>query len=74
MSDRPEYDDGFHQAREVMVAEFETDYARWLLKTSGGNMSLASRIAKIDRTTVYRLFERAGVHRSQLTYAVSQPA
>ncbi len=62
----------FYAARERLVAEFEIHYLTQLLTHSRGNMSLAARVAGVDRTTLYRLMERHGLDRRVLTNAQSQ--
>lgn len=54
----------YHPAREQLLAQFETRYLSWLLNRAGGNMSEGARIAGVDRTTLYRLLERHGLHRT----------
>jgi hypothetical protein len=49
------------------VAEFEIQDLTWLVNRAGGNMSKAARIAGVDRTTLYRLMERHGLHRTRNT-------
>ena len=53
----------YHEAREEVIARFESAYVTTLLLRAGGNLSEAARIANIDRTTLYRLMERHGLHR-----------
>ncbi len=57
----------YHAARDRITAEFERRYLAWVVNRAGGNMSKAARIAGIDRTTVYRLMEKHGLHRNLLT-------
>ena len=58
-------EEGYHPARDRVVAEFEIQYLTWLVNRAGGNMSKAARIAGVDRTTLYRLMERHGLHRAR---------
>jgi DNA-binding NtrC family response regulator len=53
----------YHPARDRVIAEFEMEYLGDLLDRASGNMSEAARIAGVDRTTLYRLMERHGLHR-----------
>ena len=52
----------YYPARDQLVAEFDRAYLSRLVGRTGGNMSKAARIASIDRTTLYRLVERYGLH------------
>ena len=58
------FETSYHSARDRIIAQFETQYLTWLVNRAGGNMSKAARIAGVDRTTLYRLMERHGLHRS----------
>jgi DNA-binding NtrC family response regulator len=53
----------YRVARERLLAEFERRYLARLVKQAGRNMSKAARLAGVDRTTLYRLMERHGLHR-----------
>jgi len=53
----------YYDARDRLVAEFELRYLSQLVSQAGGNMSRAARAARVDRTTLYRLLERHGLHR-----------
>jgi DNA-binding NtrC family response regulator len=57
-------DETYHVARERLLAEFERRYLTRLVSQSGNNISRAARIAAVDRTTLYRLMERHGLHRT----------
>jgi DNA-binding NtrC family response regulator len=57
----------YYAARDRLVAEFELHYLTQLVTQSDGNMSRAARAAGVDRTTLYRLMERHGLHRKPLT-------
>jgi DNA-binding NtrC family response regulator len=56
----------YHQARDRVTAEFERRYLTWVLNRANGNVSKASRMAGIDRTTIYRLMERHGLMRDAI--------
>jgi DNA-binding NtrC family response regulator len=59
-------DEPYHTARDRVTAEFERQYLTWVVNRANGNMSKAARIAGIDRTTIYRLMEKHGLHRNAL--------
>ena len=59
-------DQGFHAARDRLIANFERRYLTWLVNRAGGNMSRAARIAGVDRTTLYRLMEKHGLQRETI--------
>lgn len=54
----------YHEARERVLALFETRYLTTLVGRTKGNMSGAARLAGVDRTTLYRLMERHGLQRT----------
>jgi DNA-binding NtrC family response regulator len=56
-------DDGYHAERERVLAQFELGYLSWLVERAGANMSKAAKMARVDRTTLYRLMERHRLHR-----------
>jgi len=56
----------YHQARELLLADFEKQYLRHVVKQAKGNLSDAARIAGVDRTTLYRLMEKHEVDRGEL--------
>jgi DNA-binding NtrC family response regulator len=58
-------DEPYHTAKDRVIAQFETEYLARLIQRAGGNMSKAARMAKVDRTTLYRLAEKHGVLRSE---------
>jgi DNA-binding NtrC family response regulator len=62
MLDRP-----FHEAKDLLVANFEREYVARLVSRAAGNMSQAARLARIDRTTLYRLMEKHSYRKSELT-------
>ncbi len=55
--------DAYHVAKDQVLAAFEKDYVTRLVARASGNMSRAARLASVDRTTLYRLFERHGFRR-----------
>ncbi len=57
---------GYHEARELILADFERAYLKHAVKQAGGNISNAARHAGVDRTTLYRLMEKHGTRRSKL--------
>ena len=48
----------FKQAKDELIADFERKYLAALLEVSGGNISRAARLAKMDRMYLYRLLQR----------------
>jgi len=57
--------DGYHRAKEQVLAAFEKEYVTRLVERASGNMSRAARLASVDRTTLYRLLERHGFRRDE---------
>jgi DNA-binding NtrC family response regulator len=62
--------DAYHDAKDKLVAHFEKEYLQRLVARAGGNMSRAARLANIDRTTLYRLMEKHGFRRDELSAAL----
>ena len=62
----PAIEASYHTARDRLLAQFERQYLEQLVVLAEGNMSRAARIAGVDRTTLYRLMERQGLHRKLL--------
>jgi transcriptional regulator with PAS, ATPase and Fis domain len=62
----------YYAARDRLVAEFELHYLTRLVTEARGNMSRAARAACVDRTTLYRLMERHGLHRTLWTSSESE--
>ena len=58
------FEEPYHDARERVLALFETRYLTTLVGRTKGNMSGAARLAGVDRTTLYRLMERHGLQRT----------
>jgi transcriptional regulator with PAS, ATPase and Fis domain len=59
-------DGSYHGVREKVLTDFEMSYLSWLIERARGNMSKAARIAGVDRTTLYRLMEKHGLHRDTI--------
>ncbi len=59
--------EAYHVAKDRLVAHFEKEYLSRLVVRAGGNMSKAARLASIDRTTLYRLMEKHGFRRDDLS-------
>ena len=58
-------DEAYHVAKDRIIAQFEKDYLTRLIARAGGNMSKAARLAKVDRTTLYRLMEKHSILREE---------
>jgi len=59
-------DESYYVAREKLLAKFDRHYLTRVVLRAGGNLSKAARIARVDRTTFYRLMERHGLQRNVL--------
>jgi DNA-binding NtrC family response regulator len=64
-------DHGFFECRDRLLNQFEYRYVQWLMTQTAGNLSKAARIAGMQRTTLYRLIEKHGLHR-QMTVLPSE--
>jgi DNA-binding NtrC family response regulator len=60
-------DDAYHPAKDKLLAYFEKEYLARLVVRAGGNMSRAARLARVDRTTLYRLMERHSFRRDDMS-------
>jgi two-component system response regulator GlrR len=52
---------GYRELRKRVLLRFESDFVARMLKAAGGNVSLAARLAKIDRKHLWRLIQRTGI-------------
>ena len=57
-------EDTYHNARNRVISQFEIHYLSWLIDRAEGNLAKAARMAGVERTTLYRMMERHGLHRS----------
>ncbi|HVH08855.1 MAG TPA: sigma-54 dependent transcriptional regulator [Gemmatimonadales bacterium] len=60
-------DGGYYAAREQLLSKFDRRFLSKVVIRAGGNLSKAARLARVDRTTFYRLLERYGLQRDSLT-------
>ena len=58
--------ESYYEARDRLLAKFDRRYLTRVVMRAGGNLSKAARMAKVDRTTFYRLMERHGLQRNLL--------
>ncbi len=65
--DQANSDETYYAAREKLLARFDRQYLTRVVLRAGGNLSKAARMARVDRTTFYRLMERHGLQRNLLT-------
>jgi DNA-binding NtrC family response regulator len=52
---------GYRDLRKRVLLRFESDFVSRMLKAADGNVSLAARLAKIDRKHLWRLIQRTGI-------------
>ena len=52
---------GYRVLRKRVLLQFEADFVTRVLKASSGNVSMAARLAKIDRKHLWRLIQRTGI-------------
>jgi DNA-binding NtrC family response regulator len=55
----------FKTAKERLLSSFERTYLQKLMAWAGGNVSRASRKAKLDRMYLHRLLQRYGIKRDE---------
>jgi DNA-binding NtrC family response regulator len=66
LPDEEPLDDSYYAVRDRLLARFDRRYLMRVIVRAGGNLSKAARLAKVDRTTFYRLMERHGLQREML--------
>ena len=59
-------DGGYYVARERLLERFDRRFLTHVVIRAWGNLSKAARMARVDRTTFYRLMERYGLQRDSL--------
>ena len=55
---------GYKELRKKVLMSFEIDYVWQILTEARGNLSLASRMARVDRKHLWRLLQRTGIRAS----------
>src|SRR5438132_1450602 len=65
--------DGYRATRERLLGRFERRFLQQLVTQADGNGSRAARIARVNRTTLYRLMERYGLQRKLLASDLEEP-
>src|SRR5438105_3081266 len=65
--------DGSRATRERLLGRFERRFLQQLVTQADGNVSRAARIARLNRTTLYRLMERYGLQRKLLASDLEEP-
>jgi len=56
----------YHEARDLVIAEFERQYLREIVGRADGNMSEGARLAGVDRTTLYRLMQKHEISKDDI--------
>jgi DNA-binding NtrC family response regulator len=65
-------DGGYYGARERLLSRFDRRFLTQVVIRAGGNLSKAARMARIDRTTFYRLMERYQLQRDSLASSLPE--
>src|SRR6266702_2105821 len=60
-------EDSYYIARDRLLGQFDKRFLTRVIVRAGGNLSKAARLAKVDRTTFYRLMARHGLQRDLLS-------
>jgi DNA-binding NtrC family response regulator len=58
------FEESYHAARDRVIQLFERQYLLWLVNRAAGNLTEAARMARVNRTTLYRMMERNGLQRA----------
>ncbi len=53
--------DGFHAAKDRLIATWERGWVTELLKRARGNVSKAARVGQLDRVSLHRLMKKHGI-------------
>ncbi len=53
--------EGFHAAKDRLIATWERGWVTELLKRAGGNVSQAARLGQLDRVSLHRLMKKHGI-------------
>ena len=62
---RPDVSRPFRELKQEMIDDFERAYLTELLRSTGGNLAHAARVADMDRKNLWSLVVRHGLDRSQ---------
>jgi two-component system response regulator GlrR len=68
------WESGYRVLRKRVLLQFEADFVARVLKASSGNVSMAARLAKIDRKHLWRLIQRTGIRLERFGRTPAQPA
>jgi len=66
LDDTTDTGESYYEARDRLLARFDRRFLTRVVIRAGGNLSKAARLAKVDRTTFYRLMSRHGLQRNLL--------
>jgi len=66
LDDAADTGESYYEARDRLLARFDRRFLTRVVIRAGGNLSKAARLAKVDRTTFYRLMSRHGLQRNLL--------
>ena len=72
LDDSADTGESYYEARDRLLARFDRRFLTRVVVRAGGNLSKAARLAKVDRTTFYRLMSRHGLQRNLLPGSESE--